>query len=63
MLFYIFSNRWLPTDWRYVLLATLLQWVQILILFFGPTFGWNVDWSGNRCARLLGVLRSTRRSG
>ena len=79
VLFYIYTNRWLPTDWRYVGLATVLQWVQVrgagdraqtarvgsaspvahqltrlappllqlLILFFGPTFGWNIDWKGN----------------
>ncbi len=48
VLFYIYSNRYLPTDWRYVILATVLQWVQLLILFFGPSFGWDVDWHGNK---------------
>ena len=48
VLFYIYTNRWLPTDWRYVLLATVLQWVQLLVLFFGPHYGWDVDWQGNR---------------
>ena len=49
VLFYIYTNRYLPTDWRYVGLAVALQWVQLLILFFGPTFGWDIDWQGNRC--------------
>lgn len=29
-------------------LAVLLQWVQLLLLFFGPGFDWNIDWHGNR---------------
>ncbi|KAL4422853.1 hypothetical protein ABPG75_009050 [Micractinium tetrahymenae] len=47
VLFFIYTNRALPTDWRYVGLAVLLQWVQIMILFFGPTWGWDIDWTGN----------------
>ena len=38
------------SEWRYVTLATILQWVQLLILFFGPTLDWDVDWQGNRSA-------------
>ena len=39
-----------PADWRYVGLAVVLQWVQLLLLFFGPGFGWNINWHGNRWA-------------
>lgn len=38
----------LPADWRYVGLAVALQWVQLMLLFFGPGFGWDIDWQGNR---------------
>lgn len=56
-LYFVYKDRWLPTEWRYVVLATVLQWAQLLLLFFGPTLGWDVDWNGNSFWRFFKRLQ------
>ncbi|GAB4819671.1 hypothetical protein N2152v2_006717 [Parachlorella kessleri] len=48
VMYFVLEDRFLETDWRFLLLSTLFAWVQQLILIFGPNFfGWDVDWDGN----------------
>ena len=49
VMFFLFDDRILETDWRFLLLSTLFTWVQLLVLIFSPFFyGWDVDWAGNK---------------
>ena len=48
-MYFLFQDRFLETDWRFLLLSTLYIWVQMLNLIFGPNFfAWDIDWDGNK---------------